>query len=140
MDGVVARETAGSSAVKFLGRLEGKDKAVAFAASDFLMVPEWIGLVAVDCLATGKPMVSTRHDSHSPEFEYLVEGETLLLSRHTPTDFAQAILELMRKPERLTRMSQCAQRDAVRFSVENMANNFADGVIEWRSRLVARDA
>jgi len=140
MDGLVAREVAGSSAVKFLGRLEGKDKAVAFAASDFLMVPEWIGLVAVDCLATGKPMVSTRHDSHSPEFEYLVEGETLLLSRHTPTDFAQAVFELINNPERLTWMSQCARRDSVQFSVENMANNFVDGVIEWRSHLAVHDA
>ncbi len=135
MAGVIAREAASGGPVRHLGRLEGKEKALALAAADFLMIPEWVGLVAVDSLAAGRPLVSTRHGSHSPEFEYLVEGETLVLSEHEPSEYARAVLDLMMSPERLARMSDRGQIFAQDLSIERMADNFVMGVHAWQSWL-----
>ena len=135
MESTIAREAASGGPVRYLGRLEGKEKALALAAADFLMIPEWIGLVAVDSLAAGRPLVSTRHGSHSPEFEYLVEGETLVLSEHEPSEYARAVLDLMKSPERLARMSDRGQIMVKDLSVERMADNFVEGVLAWQSWL-----
>lgn len=137
MESAVVREVASGGPVRFLGRLDGREKALALAAADFLMIPEWIGLVAVDSLASGKPMVSTQHDSHSPEFEYLVEGETLVLSGHEPSEYASAVLALMSDPERLAHMSFQGRLQAENLSIERMAENFVSGVLAWRSYLIS---
>jgi glycosyltransferase involved in cell wall biosynthesis len=135
MESVIARESASGGPVRYLGRLEGREKALALAAADFLMIPEWVGLVAVDSLAAGRPLVSTRHGSHSPEFEYLVEGDTLVLSEHEPSEYARAVLDLLKCPERLTRMSDRGQLIAKDLSIERMADNFVLGVLAWQSWL-----
>jgi len=139
MENVVQREAASGGPVRYLGRVEGRDKALAFAAADFLMIPEWVGLVAVDSLAAGKPLVSTHHDSHSPEFEYLVEGETLALSEHEPSGYARAIVKLMRDPERLNHMSYRGRLSTKDLSIEKMADNFVTGVLAWQSSLRLRE-
>ena len=135
MQGAVVRAEVSGVPVRFLGRLENRQKALALAAADFLMIPEWVGLVAVDSLASGKPLVSTRHLSHSPEFEYLVEGDTVVLSEHDPSEYAKAVLRLMSTPERLTRLSHLGRQNAAELSIEQMAKNFATGVLAWQSRI-----
>ena len=133
MENVVEREAASGGPVRYLGRVEGREKALALAAADFLMIPEWVGLVAVDSLAAGKPLVSTRHYSHSPEFEYLVEGETLVLSEHEPSEYARAVVKLMSDPERLNHMGYTGRLIAEDLSIEKMADNFVKGVLAWQS-------
>ena len=140
MENVVAHEAASGGPVRYLGRVEGREKALALAAADFLMIPEWVGLVAVDALASGRPLVSTRHSSHSPEFEYLVEGEALVLSEHEPSEYARAVVELMSDPERLARMSCRGRLVAEDLSIEKMADNFVEGVFAWQSSLKTRSS
>ena len=135
MEDLVLEEQAQGGPVRMLGRVEGRQKALALATADILMVPEWVGLVAVDSLAAGRPLVSTRHDSHSPEFEYLVEGETLVLSEHEPSTYARAVLDLMKSPGRLAHMSDQGQLIAKDLSIEWMADNFVMGVLAWQSWL-----
>ena len=129
-DQVKSAEDAGEPIV-YLGRLTGREKALALSVSDIVMVPEWVGLVAVDALATGLPVVTTRHDSHSAEFEYLAEGQTMLIADHTVTEYALLIAELLRDPRRLSEMSSEAIKSAKSFSVELMARRFADGIGSW---------
>ena len=127
---VVAEEAAGAP-VAYLGRVDGPARARAFAASDVVLNPVWVGLVAVDALACGLPVVTTHHPSHSPEFEYLVDGKTALVTDHQVEAFAEAVSGLLLDERELERLSREAGRAGEVFSVQDMAQRFCAGVIEW---------
>ena len=118
--------------VCYLGRVDGREKALALAAADIVMVPEWVGLVAVDALCAGRPIATTKHPSHSPEFEYLEDGVTAVVSEHEVTTYAASIASLIEDPQRLARMKRDCGLRGSKFSVESMADNFVQGILEWR--------
>jgi glycosyltransferase involved in cell wall biosynthesis len=120
--------------VRYLGRIEGADKAVVLRASDLLLIPEWIGLVAVDSLVSGVPIVATRHGSHSPEHEYLEDGRTVLYADHEIDAYARAVVTLLCDPDRLGAMSAAGVLEAESLSLQGMVDRFSDGVSEWIHR------
>lgn len=128
----VVREQAAGGPVRYLGRVDGRDRALALAAADVLMLPEWVGLVAVDALATGMPIVTTRHPSHSPEVEYLADGQTAVFSDHEVGSYAFAVAGLLDDRERREQMSHRCQRASEQLSIEHMADNFVGGICRWR--------
>lgn len=138
MEDLVLEEQAQGGPVRMLGRVEGRQKALALASADILMVPEWVGLVAVDALASGKPLVTTNHDSHSPEFEYLTPGETAVFTDHRVDAYVAGVVELLSEPSQIDHMSASSLRSAANLSIENMASHFADGIGNWLSMKLRR--
>ena len=127
-----AAQTAGAP-VQMLGRVEGHAKALALSAADVLMVPQSIGLVAVDSLATGVPIVSTSHPLHGPEVEYLEDRKTAVFVDHEVSCYAEAVADLLIDTERLEAMAQACIRESDSYSLENMAQAFIDGVLAWNA-------
>jgi glycosyltransferase involved in cell wall biosynthesis len=127
---VRAAEQAGAP-VRTLGRLEGPDKATALVAASVIAVPEWIGLVAVDALVGGRPVISTVHPSHSPEHEYLEDGVTALFSEHDPEAYARALIGVLDDPARLARMQEACLAASEAHSVDAMVDAFVDGIRSW---------
>lgn len=123
-------QTSGSPVV-YLGRVEGPEKALALAASDILAIPQWVGLVAVDSLAAGRPIMTTRHHSHSPEFEYLTPGINTFVSEHDVTEYANMMAWVLQDRLLLRRAQLHAISDSSTFSIEAMASSFSQGVLEW---------
>jgi glycosyltransferase involved in cell wall biosynthesis len=119
--------------IRYLGRLLDHDKAVALTFADLLLIPQWVGLVAVDSLVAGVPIVTTNHASHSPEVQYLVDGRNSFFTQHSPSDYAETIISLLKDRDRLDRVMACARQDGEKFSIERMVSNFLTGVIEWQS-------
>lgn len=117
--------------VRYLGRVDGRDKAMVLAVADVLMIPEWVGLVAVDSLASGTPIVTTRHPSHSPEVEYLVDGLTAVIADHDVTQYAAAVAALLTDPVRHEAMTTRCLAAADDFSIEQMAHRFTVGIGDW---------
>ncbi len=117
--------------IQVLGRVEGHAKALALSASDVLAIPEWIGLVAVDSLVAGVPIVSTNHPSHSPEAEYLIGGKTAIFGDHEVSEYAEAVTDLLIDSDRRSVMAQACIRESNKYSLENMAQAFIDGVLAW---------
>ena len=127
---VQAAERAGAP-VRALGRLDGPEKALALRSADVLAIPEWIGLVAVDSLVAGRPIVSTWHDSHSPEREYLEHGTTAVFVQHDPTSYAEGLVDLLADGSRLpTMQAQCIQQSA-NCGLNRMVDSFVEGVLAW---------
>ena len=130
---VMSAQEAGEPVV-YLGRVAGKEKALAMTVADIMMIPEWVGLVAVDALAAGLPILTTNCPSHSPESEYLSPGLTAVFTDHNPVEYAHQSVHLMERPEELKRMShECTSRSRD-LTVENMANRFSSGVRSWVGR------
>ena len=129
-DKVERLERAGGP-VRALGRLEGHDRALALRACDALAIPEWIGLVAVDSLVAGRPIVSTEHHSHSPEREYLRDGVTAVFAAHDPVAYGHALAGLLGDPERLARMQAACLAEAGGHALSRTVDAFIDGIRAW---------
>jgi len=124
------RQTSGDPVVT-LGRVEGHDRALAMRAADLMLVPQWVGLVAVDALTAGIPMVTTQHRSHSPEFSYLVNGRNAVVTEHTIDAYSDGIVSLLRDSGRQAILRDGAIADSATYSIEAMSARFVDGVRKW---------
>ena len=80
--------------VVLLGQVGTVDVARAGAVSRLLLNPGRVGLVAVDALALGLPVLTTDAARHAPEIEYLREGADLRTVPATAELLAEAWLDL----------------------------------------------
>ena len=118
-------------AVRHLGRLDGREKALALASAEIVANPEQIGLVAVDSLTAGRPIVSTRHPFHGPEYEYLQDGYTCLYAEHTPVEYAKSLVGLLADSGRLRAMQEACKAESKKYSIDLMADRFIEGLLAW---------
>jgi glycosyltransferase involved in cell wall biosynthesis len=129
--GLVRQMQSAGEPVVFLGRVEGEPKALALRAADLMMIPQWVGLVAVDSLVAGRPIVTTRHSSHSPEFGYLTDGSNAIVCDHDVASYASAVVSALRDRASLAEMQLQAISDSQRYSLSSMVGRFAGGVRDW---------
>lgn len=94
------------------------------------LMPGMVGLNVVDGFALGLPTVTTDIDYHSPEIEYLVDGENGLIvsGDPDPAAYASAAADLLSDPHRLESLREGAWRAGSALSIEDMTARFADGV------------
>lgn len=117
--------------VAYVGRLEGPEKALALRAADVMLIPEWVGLVAVDSLVAGCPIVTTRHSSHSPEFAYIENCRNGFVLPHDVDAYAEGVASILRDKARLQEVRKQAIEDSVQYSLEQMVSRFSNGVTSW---------
>ena len=119
--------------VRALGRIEQDRKALAMATSDVMMIPTWIGLVAVDSFVSGLPIVTRRDRSHSPEAAYLASGidSQWLPKRVSPYVYATAVTSLMQDPGELQRLGKNCRLRAGEYLMQVMIDRFTEGVLAW---------
>jgi glycosyltransferase involved in cell wall biosynthesis len=129
----VRRMQSSGGPVVYLGRVEGAAKALALRAADIMAIPQWVGLVAVDSLVAGRPIVTTRHSSHSPEFGYLTDGGNAIVCDHDVASYASAVVSALRDTVSLAEMQRQAISDSQQYSLPAMVGRFAGGVRDWMS-------
>lgn len=127
----VERAQRAGGPLRALSRLDGREKALALLASDVLLVPEWVGLVAVDSLVASRPIVTTEHHSHSCELEYLTQDETCVITPHNVTRYASEVAALLENEERRALMADAGQRASMTFSLDAMVDAFRTGINAW---------
>lgn len=128
---VRARQAAGEPIVA-LGRVDGEAKALALRVAEVMMIPEWVGLVAVDSLVAARPIISTTHASHSPEFAYLRDKRNAFVFDHDIHEYAKGVTSVLEDPKRLAAVQDQARTDSFQYSIDKMAERFAQGVGKWR--------
>ena len=112
-----------------IGRVDGHLKSLALRASDFMLMPEGIGLVATDALAAGRPFVTMSGQAHGPEFAYLTDGATALVGVSV-TELTRHAMRIMNDPDLRLRMGNKCEVDGRSYSIERMSGRFVDGVLE----------
>lgn len=125
----IVEAAADESSIVYLGSLFGPDKALALAASDFMLVPGRVGLVAVDSLVSGRPIVTTRWPYHAPEFEYLQDNETCISTEDALDSYASGALKLINEPDLLLRLTNNCLQEAENYTIPAMSRRFASGVL-----------
>lgn len=132
-DGPVRQEivdlTADLPNVHTIGRADAKKKCLLLSISRFLVVPGRVGLIAVDSLAAGVPIVTTNWRHHAPEFEYLVDGINSRISEDTLDDYVQAIREMLTNDKLYRRLSLNCLSGGNNLGIEQMAQNFLGGIV-----------
>src|SRR3546814_15903003 len=76
--------------------------------ADALVIPGYVGLAVNHAFAQGLPVVTRRHELHSPEVEYIEHGRNGLI---VDGDFDAFVVELARlidDPERLRGLARGA--------------------------------
>lgn len=110
------------------GSMFGLRKAVALASSEIIVMPGRVGLTAVDSFAAETPIVTTNWPWHAPEFEYLSHGVNAVIAADDATKYGEAIASLLNDKGRLDSLRKGCRQAAERYSIENMAENFIDGL------------
>ncbi|MCB8910107.1 glycosyltransferase family 4 protein [Rhodococcus rhodochrous] len=113
-----------------LGSTFGREKALAMRSAQMLMIPGRVGLVAVDSLVAGLPIITTDWPLHAPEFEYLEDGRTCVIADDDVDSYARAVAELFKDGVQLGDMRTQCLLEAPRFSATEMAERFFDGILK----------
>jgi glycosyltransferase involved in cell wall biosynthesis len=77
-----------------LGRIAPEELAGLSWVVDALWIPGRVGLVAVDALALGLPILTTHFPYHAPEVEFLTAGQSVHVLPAEPAAFAAAALTI----------------------------------------------
>jgi glycosyltransferase involved in cell wall biosynthesis len=111
--------------VAMLGYVGPTEKAMIARVTQALVNPGRVGLLAVECMAIGLPILTTAWDYHAPEYEYLAVGDDVFVSADHPDDFARLMLDQTRDDGSATRHVGRAYP-----SLHNMIANFSRGIQE----------
>ncbi|WP_087873017.1 glycosyltransferase family 4 protein [Arthrobacter globiformis] len=114
--------------VHAIGRVDGEAKYALLSLSNVLLVPGRVGLIAVDSLAAGVPIVTTRWEYHAPEFEYLEEDVSCVCSDNSVEAYSESVSGLILDDERRIFLSDNCRSAGEHLSVEQMSRNFIEGV------------
>ena len=115
--------------VRLVGRADEAKLARLSTVVDFVTIPGRIGLVAVDALALGLPVVTTLYPYHAPEADYLTAGQDSVWTEMTADKYAEGISALLDDRERLARYSSAAHKASGTFSVEDSADRFVGAIL-----------
>jgi glycosyltransferase involved in cell wall biosynthesis len=126
------RPTVESAAARFAwldyrGAVSGAAKAALLRDSDLLLLPGRVGLVALDSLVAGRPIITLASSLHGPEFGYLEPGRTCVVADGVE-DAAWSVVRLLHERQELLTMQEHCRRASEEYSVENMAHHFQDGL------------
>ncbi|MEX1247674.1 MAG: glycosyltransferase [Anaerolineales bacterium] len=118
----LARELGMQNFIEFLGSRRQRDLPSYYAAADVVVMPSYsesFGMVALEAMACGRPVVASRVGG----LAYLVQdGLTgFHVQEGNPGELAGRLVELLANEELLEKMGQAARREAEKYSWERAA-------------------
>jgi L-malate glycosyltransferase len=122
--------------IHYVGPKFTRDLVPYFMLSKLLLMPGLVGLVVLDSFACEIPLVTTAVTYHSPEIEYLEHGVNGWRVED-PDDvraYASAVARLLRDDTLRARLVAGCRVAATKYTVENMVERFAVGVLHALER------
>lgn len=112
----------------YLGPVFDREKALAFSISKMVVMPGIVGLVVIDALVSGLPLITTKSNQHGPEIDYIQHGNNGFITEPVLKGFVSQVVELFHNSNLLADMrSNCVQSRHT-FSTQAMAKNFVTGI------------
>lgn len=114
----------------YLGALSGRDRAGVLGLADVMMVPGAVGLVVLDAIVAGTPLITSRESAHGPEIAYLRNGENgLMVTGGTdPEIYAAAVSRVLSDRACLEVLVGGCRADRDEFTLEKMVSRFVSGI------------
>lgn len=116
--------------IHHVGRQNDQDKVPYWMLAKLLLIPGAVGLVVIDSMALGLPMVTTAYPFHGPEIDYLRHGENgwLVDDWQSVDAYADAVIHLLSDETQRGELAAGAMTDGGIYTIDTMANRFADGI------------
>ena len=108
----------------WLGVRKGMEKAAYFCLAHVIVNPGLVGLHILDSFCAGVPMVTSTDARHSPEIEYLKDGENGMLVKGDLDDYAGTIIRLLKTQKLHGKLKSGALDSARRYTLQNMVERF----------------
>lgn len=110
----------------------GAEKVMFMKLARVFLMPGLVGLAILDAAALGLPTLTTAYPFHSPEVAYLENRVNGLMvdDWENPSAYADQVVGLLGDEETLSRMRAQATKLAQHYTIENMAERFAQGVLK----------
>jgi glycosyltransferase involved in cell wall biosynthesis len=121
---------------RLLGPRTGTELAEALVDAGCVVCPAAVGLVVLDAFAVGLPVVTAQADNHGPEIDY-VQDDVNGLVVGTPASepaFADAVVRVLEDARLRERLVDGARATAREFTIDAMAERFADGILRCLDR------
>jgi glycosyltransferase involved in cell wall biosynthesis len=118
--------------IHYIGPKFFEELDVYLAMAKVQLMPGLVGLGVLDSFASETPMVTTAISYHSPEIDYLINGENGLIVNN-PDDmntYAKEVSKLMMNKGELEHLKEGGRIAKGIYTVESMADRFAAGVIK----------
>ena len=114
----------------YVGPKFGADKVVYFKLAKAFLMPGLVGLAVLDCFTTNTPMITTDYPFHSPEIDYLENGVNGIITENNQFDYVQEVIGFFQNDKKQQLLIEGCKKSHAHYTVENMAKNFADGIIK----------
>jgi glycosyltransferase involved in cell wall biosynthesis len=114
----------------FVGSISGIERVKYFSIGKVLLMPGAVGLAVLDSFALGLPMITTEIPTHGPEIDYLESGINGLMVEHDVKSYSNNVSDLLLNDEKLQVLIDGCNKSKALFSIETMAQNFANGVVK----------
>ena len=119
--------------IHYLGPLFGKDKVLAMKAAKIYLMPGLIGLGVLDAFALRLPVVTTDYEFHSPEISYVKNMENGIVTANDIESYTDAVIKIFMNHNLMFDLKKGCEKASEKYSIENMAKNFSDGVVKCLS-------
>jgi glycosyltransferase involved in cell wall biosynthesis len=129
--GLVREAAARHRWLHHVGPLFDDEKVPYVLLAKLMLMPGAVGLAVLDAFCLEVPLVTTDIPYHGPEIEYLVDGVNgVIVERDSDTDrYAAVVADLLVDDDARARLREGCRGSRERYSVERMAQRFADGVV-----------
>ena len=112
------------------GPRRGQELRELALASDIALIPGRVGLAVLEMASAGLPMTTLAAAHHGSEIAYLQDGVNGFFLDSSIDIAAKELHALLTDRPRLERMRREAVSTAAKYTVRNMAVNFANGVVK----------
>jgi L-malate glycosyltransferase len=119
--------------IHYVGTKEGQERVKYFKIANLQLMPGAVGLAILDSFALETPIITTCDKSHGPEIDYLENGKNGMMTNNVLEEYTRTTIDLFENKKYLDLIPGC-KYSANKFSVENMVNNFKNGILECLSQ------
>jgi glycosyltransferase involved in cell wall biosynthesis len=115
-------------AITTVGHADAALKALLGRVATCLLVPDQVGLVAVDSFAMRSPIVSTAHGRHGPEHAYLEADSNALLTSPDLVSLAAGVVRLCLDSRLQNRLLIGCDASYRTYRLDGMVSRFTSGI------------
>lgn len=113
----------------WVGAKHVREKVLHILLGKVMLNPGLVGLGILDSFALGIPMITTDCKIHSPEIAYLESGRNGIMTPDNVELYVDSVVSLLKDDQLRNKIASACIEDSHRYSLENMVNNFCDGIL-----------
>jgi len=114
----------------YVGYKTGREKQIYLKLSDFELLPGLVGLNIIDTFYSQTPLITITNSKHSPEIIYLENNYNGIMTNDNINEYIKAVLDILTDENKLNSLKYGCAESAKIYTIENMAENFYQGIIK----------